>query len=92
MTLLLPDLDFTVALVLLEFLYTDDVYTRLLPNERLVRDVMAAAVVSSKILLKIFSFVHIFFYWRQFRDRYLLIGTLECFHPIYFFFGAFFIV
>ena len=54
MTLLLPDLDFTVALVLLEFLYTDDVYTRLLPNERLVRDVMAAAVVSSKILLKIF--------------------------------------
>jgi len=47
MTLLLPDLDFTVALVLLEFLYTDDVYTRLLPNERLVRDVMAAAVVSS---------------------------------------------
>ena len=62
MTLLLPDLDFTVALVLLEFLYTDDVYTRLLPNERLVRDVMAAAVVSSKILIKIFFIFSSFFF------------------------------
>ena len=42
-TILMPDLDFQVALVLLEFMYTDDVFTRLLPGEKLVRDVMAAA-------------------------------------------------
>ena len=38
-TILLPDLDFNVALVLLEFMYTDDVFTRLLPGEDLVRDI-----------------------------------------------------
>jgi alpha-tubulin suppressor-like RCC1 family protein len=42
-TILLPDLDFNVALVLLEFMYTDDVFTRLLPGEDLVRNVLSAA-------------------------------------------------
>ena len=43
MTLLLPDLDFKVALILLEFIYTDTVFTRLLPTAKLVRDTLAAA-------------------------------------------------
>jgi len=42
-TILLPDLDFNVALVLLEFMYTDDVFTRLLPGEDLVRNVLRAS-------------------------------------------------
>ena len=43
-TILLPDLDFNVALVLLEFMYTDDVFTRLLPGEDLVREVFIVHV------------------------------------------------